>query len=144
VEDTWASRDLPVLDAAVKLLDENYDIRVRDIAAETGLDLESVVRALDALEGPYVGEISRTMGPDAGSWYITSVTAAARQAVGQWPTPESLVDRLAEAFGNAAERESDPEQKSRLRQVASFLGSTGRDVATEVVSRVILHTTGMG
>jgi hypothetical protein len=75
---------------------------------------------------------------------VRRVTSAARRAVGQWPTPESVVERLAGAFGAAAEGEPDAEKKSRLRQVAGFLTSSGRDVATEVVSKVILRSTGMG
>jgi hypothetical protein len=143
MEDTWTNRDLPFLDVAVRLLDEDYDVRVSDVAAAAGLDLESAARALDALEGPYLKEFARPMG-SPGSWSMPKVTRAARQAVGQWPTPETLVSRLAEAFGDAAENEPDSERKNRLRQVAGFLGSTGRDVAAEVVSKVILHTAGMG
>lgn len=64
--------------------------------------------------------------------------------VGQWPTAESLAARLAEAFGEAAEEEADRERKSRLRQIGSFLGETGKDVAAEVIAKVMLHQTGMG
>jgi hypothetical protein len=64
--------------------------------------------------------------------------------VGQWPTPESLIDRLAEAFGAAAELDPDPKRRSRLKEVASVLGGTGRDLAVEVAPRVILRQTGMG
>jgi len=100
MEDTWASRDLPVLDAAVRLLEDKFDVRVRDIAAETGFDVNTVAQALDALEGPYVVEVRKSLGPDPSSWYIMNVTAEARQAVGQsgprrnpwsnaWPRPSA-------------------------------------------------------
>lgn len=145
MEDTWFSRDLPVLDATVRLLDEgNPGVSVADIAKATGLDVWAVDRALDALEGPYVVEYNRMMGGNPEPSFVAKVSAAARQAVGQWPTPEGLVDALAEAFGKAAEHEPDAEKKSRLRQVGAFLGSTGRGVATEVVSQVILRSAGMG
>lgn len=145
VEETWFSRHLPVLDATVRLLDEgNFLVRVAEIAEATGLDVRAVDRSLDALEGRYIAKYNKLMsGGHPESWYVTKVTTAARQAVGQWPTAESLTASLAEAFGSAAEREPDPEKKNRLHQVAGFLGSTGRDVATEVISKVILHTTGM-
>jgi hypothetical protein len=42
-------------------------------------------------------------GGNPETWYVTKVTAAARQTVGQWPTAESLTASLAEAFGSAAE-----------------------------------------
>ena len=67
------------------------------------------------------------------------VTAAARRAVGQWPTAENLANELAVAFGEAADDEQDPERKNRLRQLASFLGETGKDIAAEVIAKVILR-----
>ena len=72
------------------------------------------------------------------------MTAAARRVVGQWPTAESLAERLAAAFGEVADAEQDPERKSRLRQIASFLGETGKDLAAEIMAKVILRQTGMG
>jgi hypothetical protein len=60
--------------------------------------------------------------------------------VGQWLTAVSLAARLAEAFSEAAEEEKDPERIiSRLRQLASFLGETGKDLAAEVMAKVIMH-----
>ena len=146
MEDTWVSRDLPVLDALVRLLDEgNFAVRVADIAGETGLDPKTVDRALDALHGPYVVEYKKHMsGGIPDTWYVTEVTEAARRAVGQWPTAESLAENLAAAFSEAADEEADPERKSRLRQIASFLADTGKDVAAEVLAKVILRPTGLG
>jgi hypothetical protein len=143
VRDTWVSRELPVLDAAVSLLDEGIDFpEATDIAERSGLDVKDVARALLALRGEYV-DLLQSMG-DPGGWAVREVTSAARRAVGQWPSPEGVVDALAEAFGSAAEQEPDSEKKGRLRQVGSFLSGTGRDVATEVVSKVILRSAGMG
>jgi hypothetical protein len=146
MEDTWVSRDLPVLDAVVRLLDGgNFAVRVVDIAGATGLDPRTVDRALDALDGPYVGKYTKYMsGGNPDSWHVTEVTAAARRAAGQWPTPESLAGSLAIAFSEAADEELDPESKSRLRQIASYLADTGKDVAAEVLAKVILRPTGMG
>jgi hypothetical protein len=83
-------------------------------------------------------------GGDLGSFAITEVTAAARRVVGQWPSAENMAERLAVAFSEAADEEPDPERKSRLRQIASFLGETGKDIAAEVLAKVILRPTGMG
>jgi hypothetical protein len=77
------------------------------------------------------------------SWYVTEVTPEARRAVGQWPTAESLAARLAEAFSEAADEETDPERKSRLRQLAGFLAETGKDIVAEVIAKVVLHGTGV-
>jgi hypothetical protein len=72
------------------------------------------------------------------------VTPQARRAVGQWPTPENLVDRLVEASSAAVELERDPERRGKLRALASFLGETGGDFAAEVVAKVIVRQTGTG
>jgi hypothetical protein len=146
VEDTWASRDLPVLDATVRLLENNFVVYVRDIAAETGIDPRDVDRALTALDGEYIGDYEQfaTAG-DPNPWHVGRVTAAARRVVGQWPTAESLIDRLAEAFSTAADREADPEKKSRLRSIAGMLGGAGYQIAVDVAARVVEHQLpGMG
>jgi len=142
VKDTWVPRDFPVLDATASLLEEMDMPKVSDLAQRTGLSTADVALALEAMDGEYV-HLQKTMG-DPGSWYVKAVTPAARRAVGQWPTAESLTAALAEAFGDAAEHEQDPERKGRLRQVAGFLADTGRDMAAEVVAKVILRQTGMG
>jgi hypothetical protein len=146
VESTWESRDLPVLDAIVRLLDQgSFSVSVRDVVTETGLDTTTVDRAITALEGPFVVEYEQfATGGDPNPWSVRQVTAAARQAVGQWPTPESLTARVAQGFSDAADREPDAERKTKLRQVADFLGNTGKDVAAEVLAKVILRPTGMG
>lgn len=51
---------------------------------------------------------------------------------------------MAQGFSDAADHEPDAERKSRLRQVADFIGSTGKDVAAEVLAKVVLRPTGMG
>lgn len=142
MDETWFTRDLPVLNATVSLLEIDGDYpEVMDISDRSGIHEDDVGRSLRAMHGEY---LDLAITGDVRSWYVRSVTAAARRAVGQWPSPEGLVDALAEAFGSAAEEEPDSEKKSRLRQVGAFLSSTGRDAATEVVSKVILRSAGMG
>ena len=140
MEDTWWSRDLPVLDAAVELFQEQDFVEAGELARVTGFEVKDVARALRDMQGHYVGQI-QSMG-DMDRWCITEVTPEARRAVGQWPTPENVVDRLAEAFTAAAEQEPDPERRSKLRAVGGFLAETGKDFAAEVVAKVIAHQTG--
>jgi hypothetical protein len=52
-------------------------------------------------------------------------------------TPESLIDRLAEAFNAAAEREPDAQKHGRLREIAGALTGTLRDLAIGVAGEVI-------
>lgn len=138
VEDTWTDRDFPVLDAAARLLDAAVPpwVSVSEIATATGLTDHEVARALTALYPRFVGEMDEFSGAP-GPWTIQNVTTEARYAVGQWPTPESLIDRLAEAFKAAAEREPDEQKRGRLRQLADALTGTVRDLAIGVAGEVI-------
>jgi hypothetical protein len=138
---TWASRDLPVLEAAVRLFEEMYTAGLMpdaaDIASATGLDALDVAKALDALDGEYL-DLQRT-GGDLSSWFVGSITPDARRAVGQWPTGESLIDQLAAGISQAAEREPDPEQKTRLRAVARELAGAAKTIAVNVASEMLEH-----
>lgn len=121
---TWARRDLPVLDATVVLEEAPGSIpEVVDIAGRTGIDVADVHRALAAMDGIYVDY--RT-GLDIGRGYVRVVTADARCAVGQWPTAEDLLSQIVEGLSSAAEREPDPEHRSRLSQAAGLLGGAAR------------------
>lgn len=142
MESTWWTRDLLILDAAVQLFQTQDFVEVGELAKATGFEPEVVARSLFDMRYRYVSEV-QSMGPKE-QWCITDVTPEARQAVGQWPTPENVVDSLAQAFTVAAEHEPDPERKGMLRTVGSFLAGTGKDIATEVASKVILHQAGIG
>jgi hypothetical protein len=85
VKNSWQSRDLPVLAAVVRLLDEaNYPhVRVSEIAEACGLSIDEVAAAVKALDGTYL-TLMTTLG-EPGSWFATRLTSTARQAVGQWP-----------------------------------------------------------
>ena len=98
---------MPVLSAAVALLENSYMVTVSDIAERTGLDQADVARSLDAMDPTYVDFRKTETGGDPTFWYVLKVTPEARRAVGQWPTAESLIDRLAQAFREAADREED-------------------------------------
>ncbi|MGD0376236.1 MAG: hypothetical protein ABSB01_16820 [Streptosporangiaceae bacterium] len=137
MEDTWGARDVPVLNAAVALLEQSYMVTVSDIAERTGFELAAVARSLEAMDPTYVDFRKTTTGGDPRYWYVHKVTPAARQEVGQWPTPESLIDRLATAFGAAADRETDPSQQDRLRMTSRLLGDSVRAAAIEIVAGVI-------
>jgi hypothetical protein len=140
MEDTWASRDLPVLEAAVsqvdKLLPLNKTPEAIDITETTGLPIPVVITALNALDGEYV-VLRRSLEP--AGWDITAVTPHARRAVGQWPTGESLVQRLAAGISQAAEHVQDPEQKRRLLTVARELGGAAKTIAINVASEILEH-----
>jgi hypothetical protein len=139
MDDTWAERDLPVLDAVVSLLDEGAAAgvmpEVTDIAARSGLGEAEVAAALQALKGKFL-DLELTMG-SISAWWVTGVTPDARRVVGQWPTGESLIVRLAGGIAEAAEREADPERKKTLRVVAREPGGMAKAVAVDVTSNAL-------
>lgn len=137
MDDTWAARDLPVLAATVTLLEESYMVTVSDIAGKTGLDESVVARALEALDPVFVDFRKTTTGGDPTFWYVLKVTPAARQAVGQWPTPEALVSALASELSVAAGREQDAERKGLLTYAARLIGDTLRDASLRAAETVL-------
>jgi len=137
LDDTWAARDLPVLDATVALLEESYMVTVTDIAARTGLGEHAVARALEALDPVFVDFRKTTTGGDPTFWYVLKVTPAARQAVGQWPTAESLVSALVSQLSAAAQEERDAERKGLLTYAARLIGDTLRDVSVRAAQAVL-------
>ncbi len=138
MESTWENRDLPVLDHIVHIYDETGESpEPSDIAKACALDDEDVQRALRALElndPPFVTELLVTFGGIVG---IGAPTGHARRAVGAWPTPESLADRIVAALNDAAEAESDPDAKTRLKRAAEAVGGVGKSVLTGVLTHVI-------
>jgi len=143
MKSTWEQRDLLVLDAIIRYFDERDSAVIPDVqtfAEITGMDPGLVGRAVRALSPRFI-----TTGPAMGGTTrvpIMGVTDEARQVVGQWPSPEVWVDRLVQALSEAAEREPDPERRSRLRATAEGLGGFARDVAVGVLSGGITQSMG--
>ena len=133
-----------MLDAAVTLLEHSYMVTVSDIAGRTGLDQADVARSLDALDPTYVDFRKTETGGDPTFWYVHKVTPEARKAVGQWPTAESLIDRLAGALRAEAEGEEDIERQYQLRQAAGLLAETVHDVAVRVAASITGPAGGSG
>lgn len=134
----WAHRDLPVLIATVELTDEmvlqGMCPAARDIAERSGLGIETVIASLNALDQGAFLEVSRASD---FAWDVTAVTGAARREIGQWPSPESIVDRLIAGVQQAAERETEAERKSWLRTLAGQLSGSARAILVNVVSDIV-------
>jgi hypothetical protein len=137
VQDTWAARDLPVLDATVSLLEQSYMVTVTDIAASTGLDEAAVAKALESMDPVYVDFRKTTTGGDPRFWYVFKVTPEARRVVGQWPTAEALATRLAEELTAAAGQEADAERQGLLAYAARLVGDTLREAMVRAAAQVL-------
>jgi hypothetical protein len=142
VHDTWAARDLPVLDATIALLEQSFMVTVTDIAARCELTPTVVAAALEALDPVYVDFRKTTTGGDPRYWYVFKVTPEARRAVGQWPTAESLASRLADELAAAARDEPDAERQGLLAYAARLVGDTLRDATVRAAGRVLAPACG--
>jgi hypothetical protein len=145
MQETWSTRDLPVLAAVVEYLDDKVGMDFpdgNDIAELLDMDVEDVGRALRTLDGEYVEVQLADGGP--GSWSVASVTSSARRVVGQWPTAERAVDQLIGELEKSAAEEQDPTRKDRLHAAAATIRDLARDVATDVMAKVLVGSLGMG
>jgi hypothetical protein len=139
IDETWTNRDLPILAAALRRLDRGEDfLDFEAIREETGLTTRDLRVGLKALEGafpPYI-ETEWLMGwtEEHASGFVTGVSERARRELGSWPTPTSVVDQIVESLAAAADAETEPERKGRLRSAAETLGGVARDVAVAVLS----------
>jgi predicted transcriptional regulator len=137
LEDTWRERDLPVLSAAVELMERSYMVTVSDIAERTGLDQAAVAASLDALHPTHLDFRKTETGGDPTFWYVLKVTPEGRRTVGQWPTAEGLVDQLVQAFRSAAFREQDSVRQAQLIEVAGMLADPVREVAVQAAATIL-------
>jgi hypothetical protein len=143
---TWETRDLPVLRAIVDLSDLGHSgaITPAIIVQHTHLDPTTVARALRALahEDPPFFQWDDI---DTGDIVVVAnPTGHARRAVETWPAPDAWADRLIAALTDAAERASDPAEKTKLRKAADALGSVGKDVLTDVLTKYVERASGLG
>lgn len=138
-QETWSTRDEPVLEAIVELVDEGaMRVRPDDLVEQTGFTLETVQRALVALAGEFPPFFEFTDVTSNGSKIreidaIRNPSGHARRTVKTWPTPEVLADRVIAGLQEAADATDDEEEASRLRRTGQWFGAAGRDVLVSVI-----------
>lgn len=128
--DTWESRDLPVLKAAVELYEESgRRLRPSAIEKATGFDKETVQRALRALyREPYFEESTGSFGGEI--ILVGEPTGDALRVAGQWPSPEAQLQRLIAAFeAVAADHSRSEEERSRAAKIGLWLTGAFQQVA---------------
>jgi hypothetical protein len=115
-------------------------VSFEEIADETGFDKRTVWETTKILKD--AGYLD-AYHAGAFSGFVGGVTERTRRELGSWPSPESIVDRLAQAFLEAAEQESEPERESKLRAAAEGLGGAGRAVAVDLFSAFLRQQAGL-
>ena len=93
LNDTWYSRDLPVLTSIAEKLEQgSTPVDTEQLINELGLTRQDVMAALRALDVEYL--IVRwperiTFRRSDPSTVVEGITSRAREAVGLWPSPEA-------------------------------------------------------
>lgn len=141
LEDVWATRDLPVLVEATRLVDRggvvvDVDGLVRGL---DGIDTPDVIRALRALERRGLVQVFWTSTP--GESTVTNVAGEAYVLTGLHPNGDDAASRLVDAIRQAAELVDSPEEKSRLKRLGDSAAAVGRGVLGDVLAAVITKTT---
>jgi hypothetical protein len=135
---TWATRELPILRSALRHKDAGEQlVSLEVIRAEAGLDVVQMrvgMTALQSASPPYLGASRSVAGPGEVGGFVHVVTERTRRELGTWPTSANVVDELVAALERAAEREPEPDRRSRLRSLAEGLSGFAREVAVGVVS----------
>ena len=137
--DTWDGRDLPVLANVAERIDNGEQfIRDRTIADALSLDLEQVRLALRALQRRGFVETTGTMD---GTVMVKDIAGSAYLVTGLHPDGDDALSRLISVLTQAAERTSDPDERSRLRRAADGLvalsGQVGAGVMTAYLNGML-------
>jgi DNA-binding IclR family transcriptional regulator len=133
--DTWGPRALPVLISIVTRFDQQGAVGTEGVAEDTGLDLQTVYLACQALRDD--GLIAF---PDQGAeWdvWITNVSGGARRVTGAWPTPDTLVDRLLSALEERITHATSDSERTRLQKARDGLLDAGRDILVSAAAAAL-------
>ena len=139
-EETWSWREAPLLRIALRETDAGRQVEFAALADETGLDQRVVWQTMKRLRD--AGYLEAYLA-GANGGVVSEVTERTRRELGSWPSPESLLDQLVRTFEEAAERETEPERKSRLRAVAEGLGGAGRTVTLDLLAAFLRQQAGL-
>lgn len=142
LEDTWFAIDLPVLEKTVALLESQpIGLRDADVAESVGRPVDEVHRALHRLEGEYV-EMRWLMRGPGELGRIVDVSPDARRVVGQWPSGESLADRVLAELDDRVEAAEDPDERSKIVKARDALTAMGRDIFVDVAGAALSRSMG--
>jgi hypothetical protein len=134
----WFTRDLPVLRAIARLVDEpkhGGNPYLGQVVPASGLPKPEVQAAARALADTgyvqvlttYSGEIVR----------FTGVSAEARRLAGLWPTPQGEWERLLEQANTRAEKAPTDVERARWRAFADAAAAVGPDDGALLMSALI-------
>jgi DNA-binding transcriptional ArsR family regulator len=138
-EDTWFSRDLPVLVAIVTLFDRAGFgfITYQQVADRTGLSGDVVSQSLRALRGGNYIESPPAGGSDLSQHLVTGVSAGARVVTGQWPSDHTVVERLLAALEEESRLAPTEEKREKLRRLRQTMIEAGTQLVAKIIGEVV-------
>jgi hypothetical protein len=142
LEDTWHSRDFPVLLEVARQADRQPQrlwLPIGQVAEATGLNKEDVQTAGHWLAGAGLVHVDRRGDSIAA---FQGITVEARTRVGLWPTPEVAADRLIAALRQSVEEAATPEEKTKRQKILASVLEGGRDFIVTVAAGVLTGQVG--
>ncbi|MGY1637197.1 hypothetical protein ACI78V_11150 [Geodermatophilus sp. SYSU D00742] len=136
--DVWFTRDLPVLRAIARLVDEpRYGGApyLGQVVPASGLPKPEVVAAARALVSSGYVEALTTYGGEIVRF--TGISAEARRLAGLWPTPQGEWERLLEQLTVRAENAPTDVERARWRAFADSAAAVGPDAGALLMSALI-------
>jgi hypothetical protein len=137
--DTWFTRDLPVLRAIARLVDEpqhgGSPYLLGAVVPASGLPKAEVIAAAKALvSAGYAQALTNHAGDIVR---FTGISAEARRLAGLWPTPQGEWDRLLEQLTARAEQAPTDVERQRWRAFADAATAVGPDAGALLMSALI-------
>ena len=137
--DVWFTRDLPVLRAIARLVDEpkhgGAPYLLGSVVPASGLPKAEVIAAANALASAgYIEPLTNHAGDIVR---ITAISGEARRLAGLWPTPQGEWERLLEQLVARAERAPTEIERARWRAFADAATAVGEHDGTLLMQALI-------
>ncbi|UOY02068.1 hypothetical protein [Blastococcus sp. PRF04-17] len=139
LSDVWFTRDLPVLRAVARLVDEpkhgGAPYLLGSVVPASGLPKAEVIAAARALAAAgYIEPLTNHAGDIVR---ITAISAEARRLAGLWPTPQGEWDRLREQLAVRAQNAPTDVERQRWRAFADAADAIGEHDGALLMSALI-------
>ncbi|MGY1804518.1 hypothetical protein ACI78T_14660 [Blastococcus sp. SYSU D00922] len=137
--DVWFTRDLPVLRAIARLVDEpkhgGAPYLLGSVVPASGLPKAEVVAAAKALAScGYIEPLTNHAGDIVR---ITGISAEARRLAGLWPTPQSEWERLGQQLAARAANAPTDVERARWQAFADAAAAVGEHDGALLMSALI-------
>jgi hypothetical protein len=137
--DVWFTRDLPVLRAIARLVDEpkhgGSPYLLGSVVPASGLPKADVIAAAKALASAgYVEPLTNHAGDIVR---ITAISGEARRLAGLWPTPQGEWERLLEQLALRAEKAPTDVERQRWRAFADAAAAVSEHDGALLMSALI-------